>query len=61
MRIPLKAGTTGLLFDGWAKCDQVATIARNVLCYPPFGSLPMQAVSKMEEQIGTALRLIERF
>jgi mRNA-degrading endonuclease toxin of MazEF toxin-antitoxin module len=57
MRVPLKAGTGGLNSDSWAKCDQVTTLERSYLQYPPLGILPKQALELIEHQVRICLGL----
>jgi mRNA-degrading endonuclease toxin of MazEF toxin-antitoxin module len=58
MRVALQAGDGSLNFDCWAKCDQVTTLAKSVLRYPPLGTLRSQSMSQIEEQVRVALGLI---
>jgi mRNA-degrading endonuclease toxin of MazEF toxin-antitoxin module len=57
MRVPLDAGEGGLNFQCWAKCDQVTTLAKNLLRYPALGTLSFQSMAKIEEQVKVALGL----
>jgi mRNA-degrading endonuclease toxin of MazEF toxin-antitoxin module len=58
MRVLLRAGDGGLTFDCWAKCDQVTTLPKSHLRYPPLGFLHPQSLSQIEEQVRVALGLI---
>lgn len=58
MRIPLKAGDGGLDHDCWAKCDQVATLEKNLLKYPAIGFLPREKFELVEEQVRLCLGLL---
>ena len=58
MRVPLKKGDANLNFNCWAKCDQVTTLEKSLLKYPPFGVLSTAALSRIEEQVKVALGLI---
>ena len=58
MRVALQAGDGGLNFDCWAKCDQVTTLPKNLLRYPPLGMLQPQSMFQIEEQVRVALRLL---
>jgi mRNA-degrading endonuclease toxin of MazEF toxin-antitoxin module len=58
MRVPLRAGEGGLDFNCWANCDQVTTLAKNLLRYPALGNLPLQSMSRIEEHVAIALGLI---
>jgi mRNA-degrading endonuclease toxin of MazEF toxin-antitoxin module len=57
MRVPLKKGDANLNFNCWAKCDQVMTLERTLLRYPPIGVLSASALSRIEEQVRVALGL----
>jgi mRNA-degrading endonuclease toxin of MazEF toxin-antitoxin module len=57
MRVPLKKGDANLNFNCWAKCDQVMTLERSLLRYPPIGVLSASALSRVEEQVRVALGL----
>lgn len=58
MRVPLKAKEGGLHFDGWAKCDQVTTLGKDLLRYPALGFLPSATMARIEEQVRIALGLV---
>jgi len=58
MRLPLKAGEGGLRFASWAKCDQVTTLEKTSLKYPPLGTIPVAALRAVEQRIKLALGLI---
>ncbi|HLZ90270.1 MAG TPA: type II toxin-antitoxin system PemK/MazF family toxin [Candidatus Acidoferrum sp.] len=58
MRVPIKKGDARLNFDCWAKCDQVTTLERNLLKYPPIGTLSPSVLRQIEEQVRVALGLI---
>jgi mRNA interferase MazF len=58
VRVSLDSGEAGLNFNCWAKCDQVTTIAKNLLRYPPLGNLPAQSMARIEEQVRIALGLV---
>jgi mRNA-degrading endonuclease toxin of MazEF toxin-antitoxin module len=55
MRISLKAGDGGLRKDCWAKCDQVTTLERSFLQYPPIGTLSKDKFAEVEEQVKVCL------
>ena len=54
-RIP--AGEGGLRTESWAKCDQVTTVERIDLHYPPVGTLSAESMHAIAEKIRTALEL----
>jgi mRNA-degrading endonuclease toxin of MazEF toxin-antitoxin module len=58
LRVPLKAKEGGLDFDCWAKCDQVTTVEKSLLRYPPIGALSAATMSRIEEQVRIALGLL---
>jgi mRNA-degrading endonuclease toxin of MazEF toxin-antitoxin module len=57
MRVPLTAGEGGLAYDCWAKCDQVSSVDKSYLRYPPIGVLSEGTFEKIEEQIKFSLGL----
>lgn len=57
MRIPLDAGDGGLDYNCWAKCDQVTTLEKSSLQYPPIGTLSSEKFKRIEEQIRICLGL----
>ena len=60
--IPLHAdthpGEGGLRDDSWVKCDQVTTLAKTYLQFPPLGTLSPAALRAVQEKIALALGLI---
>lgn len=57
MRVPIKKGEANLDFHCWAKCDQVTTLEKTLLRYPPIGVLPSGILARVEEQVGIYLGL----
>ena len=57
LRIPLRAGEGGLARDSWAKGDQVHTIEKAALRYPPLGRLSASILRKVEEAVRITLQL----
>lgn len=57
MRVPIKKGEANLDFHCWAKCDQVTTLEKTLLRYPPSGVLPSGILARVEEQVGIYLGL----
>jgi mRNA interferase MazF len=57
IRIPLRPGEGGLQRASWAKCDQVTTLAKSLVRYPPLGRLSDATLSRVEAAIKTALEL----
>jgi mRNA-degrading endonuclease toxin of MazEF toxin-antitoxin module len=55
MRVPIKKGDAGLHYDCWAKCDQVTTLEKMLLRYPPTGVLPNGILARIEEQVKICL------
>jgi mRNA-degrading endonuclease toxin of MazEF toxin-antitoxin module len=58
LRIAVKAGDGGLDFNCWAKCDQVTTLAKTYLRYPPLGMLSAAAFGRIQDQVKIALGLL---
>jgi len=58
VRVPIKKGDANLNFNCWAKCDQVTTLEKSLLKYPPIGILSISALSRIEEQLRVTLGLI---
>jgi mRNA interferase MazF len=58
LRIPIPAGEGGLRQDSWAQCDQVTTLAKSLLRYPPLGRLARAPLARIEEAIRLALELV---
>jgi mRNA-degrading endonuclease toxin of MazEF toxin-antitoxin module len=57
LRPKLRAGQAGLVYDFWAKCDQVTTVAIATTVFPPLGSLDSDSLKRIEEAIRIALVL----
>jgi mRNA interferase MazF len=58
MRVPISQGEGGLDKPSWAKCDQVTTLEKACLNYPPIGTLSGQPVLReIENQVRFALGL----
>jgi mRNA interferase MazF len=57
LRVPLRPGDGGLDHASWAKCDQVTTLEKHLVRYPPLGRLPDTTLSQIEAAIKTALQL----
>ncbi|MGC2528921.1 MAG: type II toxin-antitoxin system PemK/MazF family toxin [Candidatus Acidiferrum sp.] len=58
MRVAIKKGEANLASDCWAKCDQVTTIEKSLLRYPPVGTLPQSSFARIEEQARICLGFI---
>jgi mRNA-degrading endonuclease toxin of MazEF toxin-antitoxin module len=58
MRVPIKKGEGNLKSDCWAKCDQVTTLEKTFLKYPPIGILSTSTLHRIEEQVRVCLGLI---
>lgn len=58
VRVPIKKGDANLNFNCWAKCDQVTTLEKSLLRYPPIGILSTSTLNRIEEQVRVALGLI---
>lgn len=57
LRVQVKPGEAGLSRDSWIKCDQVATIEKESLLYPPLGRLSEETLKAVEQSIKLALQL----
>ena len=57
MRVPIKKGDAHLDFNCWAKCDQVTTLEKTLLKYPPIGVLSAERLARIEEQVKICLGL----
>ena len=57
LRVQVKPGEAGLSRDSWAKCDQVTTLEKNLLLYPPLGRLTDETLKTIEQSIKLALQL----
>jgi len=57
LRVQVKPGDGGLSRDSWAKCDQVTTLEKNLLLYPPLGRLADETIKTIEQGIKLALQL----
>ncbi len=58
LRVPIRAGDGGLDRPSWAKCDQVTTLEKRLLQYPPLGVISAAALEAIEERVKLALGLI---
>jgi mRNA interferase MazF len=57
LRVAIQAGDAGLARNSWAKCDQVATVNKQVVVYPPLGRLSSATLRGIEGGIRLALDL----
>jgi mRNA interferase MazF len=57
LRVQVKPGESGLRRDSWAKCDQVTTLGKDLLLYPPLGRLTDETLKTIEQGIKLALGL----
>jgi len=58
VRVPIKKGDGNLNVDCWAKCDQVTTLEKSLLRYPPLGTLSEGTLRQIEDQVRVCLGLI---
>lgn len=54
----ISAAAGGLRSDSWAKCDQIATIPKAALEYPPVGAITDRTLLEVAEAIKLALDLM---
>jgi mRNA interferase MazF len=57
LRVALPAGEGGLDRASWAKCDQVTTLPKSMIRYPPLGRLSNATLARIESAIKAALEL----
>jgi len=57
LRIAIRAGDGGLDRESWAKCDQVTTLEKQSVLYPPLGRLAPATLRSVEDGIKLALEL----
>ena len=58
LRVALRKGEGGLARDSWAKCDQVTTLDKQIVVYPPLGRLSAATLGDIEEGVRLALDLL---
>ena len=57
LRPKLKAGEGGLDRDSWVKCDQVTTVEKSRVVYPPLSALSKTSLAPVVEAIVRSLEL----
>ena len=57
LRPKLLAGEAGLAYDSWVKCDQVTTVEKRRVIYPPLGRIGNPSLQRIEQAIKRALEL----
>ena len=57
LRVPVNPPQGGLARPSWAKCDQVTTLEKTHLVYPPFGRLTDVTLEAIGQGIKLALQL----
>jgi len=57
LRVAIGPGDGGLARNSWAKCDQVTTLDKEAVVYPPLGRLSPTTLRRIEEGIRLALEL----
>jgi mRNA interferase MazF len=57
LRVALRSGEGGLDRASWAKCDQVTTLEKSLVRYPPLGRVSNATLSRIEAAIKAALEL----
>ncbi|HUJ96197.1 MAG TPA: type II toxin-antitoxin system PemK/MazF family toxin [Terriglobales bacterium] len=57
LRIAIPHGEGGLYRDSWAKCDQVTTLEKRDVMYPPLGRLSNATLARIEDGVRLALQL----
>ena len=56
-RVPLSPPQGGVKRPSWAKCDQVTTLEKSLLVYPPLGRIADFTLHEIENAIKMALQL----
>jgi mRNA interferase MazF len=57
IRVALPPGEGGLDRASWGKCDQVTTLPKSMIRYPPLGRLSDATLTRIESAIKSALQL----
>jgi len=57
LRVAIRAGDGGLNRESWAKCDQVTTLEKESVIYPPLGRLNNATLRRIEDGVRLALEL----
>jgi mRNA-degrading endonuclease toxin of MazEF toxin-antitoxin module len=57
LRPKLKAGDGGLNYDSWVKCDQPTTVEKDLVLYPPLGTLSSASMQSIETAVKASLEL----
>jgi mRNA interferase MazF len=57
LRPKLKAGEAGLKYESWVKCDQPTTVEKDLVVYPPLGTLSTASMQKVEAAVKASLDL----
>jgi mRNA-degrading endonuclease toxin of MazEF toxin-antitoxin module len=57
LRVPLRPVEGGLKRASWAKCDQVTTLEKGLVRYPPLGRLSAETLLRVEAAVKIALHL----
>ena len=58
LRVQVEPTEGGLSRRSWAKCDQVTTLEKSLLIYPPLGRLRDETLKTIERGIKLALRML---
>lgn len=57
LRVGIQAGEGGLSRPSWAKCDQITTVDKQVVVYPPLGRMAAATLRRIEDGVRLALEL----
>ncbi len=57
LRPKLNAGEGGLNRESWVKCDQPTTVEKQLVIYPPLGTLASASMQRIETAVKVALDL----
>ncbi len=57
LRMKLRPGDAGLNRESWVKCDQPTTIEKQLVIYPPLGTLSAASMQRVEAAVKSALEM----
>ena len=57
LRVPVRPPEGGLERNSWAKADQVHTVEKGDLVYPPLGRISQAVLRQIEEAVRITLQL----
>jgi mRNA interferase MazF len=57
LRVAVPKDEAGLSRNSWAKCDQITTVEKQSVVYPPLGRISPATLGQIEHEIRIALEL----